>query len=293
MPGKTRTTVPRSKAVHPHIGDTWGALPVRKTNYEQAGPLVSRVEGRTVGEFGPALQYSAVEGGFWIALFAFVSGWTQVLPFYSTVGLPFSNFHEAMFAFRGMDWPSAEHAYQYFKLIFFGARGMASHIARWADTHVTPLECKRMGRLPRGPNGPSPQRKARWEQIKYNLMVQIQKAKFLQNWELGQILISTGDLLLVEASTDRDWGVGYSIENFRLGQVPHPVNVSWGNNKCGECLMQVREVCNKVRIQQALARPWPPTPTSERDLARQRESRRRRHSRRYRARAARRSLLSS
>ena len=110
-------------------------------------------------------------------------------------------------------------------------------------------------------------------------MYQIQLAKFSQNSDLGNTLCDTGTLVLAEASLDREWGVGFTVEQFSSGRVPHAVNVSWGKNMCGESLMRVREHLQAIKDREEQG----PAPANSRTQDRQDRSteylRRRRRSR--------------
>ena len=74
-----------------------------------------------------------------------------------------------------------------------------------------------------------------WEEVKYRLMVDICYAKFTQNPELKEILLSTGDETLVENTTgwhDNIWG---------NCECPRCINKE-GKNLLGKALMEVREL---------------------------------------------------
>jgi len=64
------------------------------------------------------------------------------------------------------------------------------------------------------------------------------KAKFGQNPELKEFLLSTGDAILVEASPyDKIWGIGLDRETAMKGTV----NQWKGENLLGYALMEVRD----------------------------------------------------
>ena len=66
-----------------------------------------------------------------------------------------------------------------------------------------------------------------WEDVKFDVMYHVCKAKFLQNPDLAQKLIETGDAELVEGNTwgDKIWGVCDGV----------------GENNLGKTLMRIRE----------------------------------------------------
>ncbi len=72
----------------------------------------------------------------------------------------------------------------------------------------------------------------------FKLMTEILTAKFGQIAELYELLLSTGDAILVEASPyDRIWGIGIGCEEAMAGGVEQ-----WrGENLLGCALMQVRD----------------------------------------------------
>jgi hypothetical protein len=80
-----------------------------------------------------------------------------------------------------------------------------------------------------------------WSAKRYHAMVQVLEAKF-EDPELKEILLATGDRIIVEASPyDRIWGVGLSEEDDDL------YKGNWkGQNLLGKALMEVRE---KLRME--------------------------------------------
>ncbi|CAH0045421.1 unnamed protein product [Clonostachys solani] len=75
-----------------------------------------------------------------------------------------------------------------------------------------------------------------WDRVKSNVVLAGNIAKFSQNRHLKNVLVGTGDRLLVEAaSKDRVWGIGYTEKhamNFRQ---------HWGENRLGYALMKTRQ----------------------------------------------------
>lgn len=60
--------------------------------------------------------------------------------------------------------------------------------------------------------------------------------KFSQNPDLKNVLLATGDKIIVEASpSDRIWGIGFDAEHAEGRES------EWGANKLGEALMRVRK----------------------------------------------------
>jgi ribA/ribD-fused uncharacterized protein len=245
-------------------------------------------------------------GLFWATWVSFEAGepLEELIPFYSSEPTPFSNFAPAMFWHGGAQWPSAELCYQWTKLTFLGLWRHAARIADWRRNPLSPLEAKRLGRA-KCPSiyagRDAARRRDEWEAIKVNTLQQIQFSKFSQNPELGRELLLTGSAKLVEASTDRFWGVGFSMAQFRSGEVTHPWYTSnpWGQNACGEALMRVRADLLALQMDGSPSGPPPAPdsdiPTAHADLpaavapwAANRRAARRRAARRQRQRALRR-----
>lgn len=104
-----------------------------------------------------------------------------------------SNFFEFPFWYRGRQWKTVEHAFQAAKCL---------NDADYDKIHnaVTPGEAKRIGR--RVTLIPA------WDYRRVDVMRDCLRMKFLQNDELMQMLLDTGDEHLVEGNTwhDNDWG---------------------------------------------------------------------------------------
>lgn len=74
-----------------------------------------------------------------------------------------------------------------------------------------------------------------WDKAKFNIVVSGNYYKFSQNPELRQIIIATGNKLLVEAAKhDSIWGIG-----FNSYEAPTDTRL-WGQNLLGKALMEVR-----------------------------------------------------
>ena len=78
---------------------------------------------------------------------------------------------------------------------------------------LSPSDAKRLGRRVRLRND--------WEDVKDKVMYDICIAKFMQNKNLAQLLIETGDATLIEGNTwgDRVWGVCDGVGENRLGKI--------------------------------------------------------------------------
>lgn len=71
----------------------------------------------------------------------------------------------------------------------------------------------------------------KWDSVKYNIVKVGVKAKFVQNKELKQYLLSYNGFQIIEASPDdRIWGIGYS-DNEAIANIDN-----WGENLLGKIL---------------------------------------------------------
>lgn len=95
-----------------------------------------------------------------------------------------------------------------------------------------PKEQKRLARLSEGFEAAS------WDEIKSQVVVAGNMAKFGQNRALKSLLLATSDRVLAEAaSLDPVWGIGFTAEEARALKNPE----IWGENRLGKALMEARE----------------------------------------------------
>lgn len=148
----------------------------------------------------------------------------------------------------------SEQYYMYCKALYFSDKDTAWMILKTRS----PTECKSLGRAV------NPFSQEKWEENAVNLRAMEealwwkfgggQLSNLLQGQEqdklravkeerlkkvgdLGKRLLATGERHLIEASSsDRYWGIGYSVK-----QRPHFYEKNWGRNQLGECLMAVRK----------------------------------------------------
>ena len=124
-----------------------------------------------------------------------------------------SNFYECPITYQGLTYGSGEAAFQ--------AQKCRTEAEKAAFTEYWPAKSKGIGRnIPLRPD---------WEQVKFGIMEEIVRQKFVQNPELAARLLETGDKVLVEGNRwgDTCWGV-----DIRTWQ---------GENHLGKILMKVRE----------------------------------------------------
>ena len=126
----------------------------------------------------------------------------------------FSNFAHYGFELDGKWWMTSEHYFQAQK--FCGTE--YEEIIRLLDNPMKAAEMGRNRKLPL---------RADWEQVKDDIMRKAVLAKFTQNKEIKNVLLSTGKETIVEnTSNDYYWGCGKDGS---------------GKNMLGIILMEVRE----------------------------------------------------
>lgn len=125
----------------------------------------------------------------------------------------FSNFSAHGIELKGIWWPTSEH---YFQAQKFAGTPHEEQVQR----AKTPKQAAEMGRDRSRPL------RADWEQVKDDVMREAVLAKFVRHHDIQQILLSTGDEELIEATTnDYYWGCGTN---------------KTGKNMLGKILMEVR-----------------------------------------------------
>ena len=124
-----------------------------------------------------------------------------------------SNFFNAPVEYKGLHYLNNEAAFQ--------AQKCMNEQEKIQFTTIPPNIAKRLGRKVK--------LRPDWEIIKINIMKEIVEAKFTQNEDLKELLLETGDSILIEGNTWNDvfWGI-----NIKTGN---------GSNNLGKILMQVRE----------------------------------------------------
>lgn len=126
----------------------------------------------------------------------------------------FSNFALFPIKLKGKIWKTIEH---YFQAQKFVDKAYQEKIRKAS----TPMKAAQLGRS----------RKVRimknWDNIRDNVMYEALKAKFTQHEELNELLLATGDKILIEhTENDSYWGDSGDGS---------------GKNKLGKLLMRLRE----------------------------------------------------
>jgi len=126
----------------------------------------------------------------------------------------FSNFSPYVVMLNGKRWPTSEH---YFQAQKFDQKAYQEKIRKSAS----PMKAAELGRSRKV------KIKANWDRKKDNVMYDVVYAKFTQHSSLKELLLSTGDALLIEhTENDSYWGNGGDGS---------------GKNRLGKILMQVRQ----------------------------------------------------
>ncbi|SEC82529.1 hypothetical protein SAMN04489761_3691 [Tenacibaculum sp. MAR_2009_124] len=140
----------------------------------------------------------------------------------------FSQWWKASFEIDGVTYPTAEHYMMAGKARLFKDDEILQEILK--VTH--PNDVKKLGRKVKNFTPDL------WDQHKFNVVMQANRAKFSQNSELKKFLLNTKDRIIVEASPlDPIWGIGMAADH------PDVTNPSlWkGHNLLGYALMEVRD----------------------------------------------------
>jgi ribA/ribD-fused uncharacterized protein len=140
----------------------------------------------------------------------------------------FSQWQQSYFTVNGHSYICAEQYMMGQKALLFNDQETFDRIL--FATH--PQKIKALGRQVRNFDA------AIWDNVKYSIVLNGNFYKFSQNREMWEILKSTGDKIIVEASPlDTIWGIGMSEEDVNVSN-PH----CWkGENLLGFALMEVRE----------------------------------------------------
>jgi ribA/ribD-fused uncharacterized protein len=175
----------------------------------------------------------------------------------------FSNFYESVFSIRpeklfqylkikqpggNLEFPKrivfqcVEQAMMYGKALLFGDYQVASEIIETgspAKMRDPSMKCRELGRKVKGYNDEV------WSNTRYKYVRMLVYEKFRQNQNLREILLRTGDYVIVEAAHyDKVWGVGLHAAN---PDIKNP-DLWKGQNLLGQCLMDTRDLLRKNEI---------------------------------------------
>lgn len=143
----------------------------------------------------------------------------------------FSQWYDCYFEVDGIQYHTTEQYMMANKAQLFGDEEALQEIM--ASYH--PHDYKKLGRKVRNFEP------TLWDAHKYGIVVEGNKAKFSQNPDIKEFLLSSSNAILVEASPhDKIWGIGLDRETAMKGTV-----AQWqGENLLGCVLMEVRDWLN-------------------------------------------------
>ena len=140
-----------------------------------------------------------------------------------------SNWYFSNFTVDGVDYSSMEQFMMHQKALLFNDTDTADKIMAISDFG----KIKALGRQVHGFDD------SIWILNREDIITKGLIAKFMQNKDLKELLLQTGDQTLAECAVhDRVWGIGLSMhDEKRLDQK------QWrGQNLLGKCLMTVRSI---------------------------------------------------
>lgn len=149
----------------------------------------------------------------------------------------FSQWWDCRFTVGGVEYHTAEQYMMAQKAVLFGDEEVRREIMNAGH----PKQFKALGRKISG------FKQDIWNNSCRDIVIAGNTAKFSQNKELGDYLLTTGRRVLVEASPrDKIWGIGMGKSN------PNCENPTlWnGTNYLGFCLMEVRDILTGERNDQ-------------------------------------------
>ena len=149
----------------------------------------------------------------------------------------FSQWYDCCFEVDGLQYHTAEQYMMASKARLFGDEEVFQEIM----TAQSPFDYKKLGRKIRGFE------QSIWDANKYDIVVKGNKAKFGQNPDIKEFLLSTGDAIIAEASPyDGIWGICLDRETAMKGTVEQ-----WqGENLLGCALMEVRDWLRELKSEE-------------------------------------------
>jgi ribA/ribD-fused uncharacterized protein len=140
-----------------------------------------------------------------------------------------SNWGPAEFNHKGLKFHNSEQAFMYEKALYFSDKEIAQKILE----NDNPRTAKDLGRKVKNFDIES------WSGASYDYMIDVCYAKFKQNKDLGEILLSTGNKTIVEGSPyDKIWGVGLHWASEEILDEANWEGLNW----LGDALMEVRRM---------------------------------------------------
>lgn len=142
----------------------------------------------------------------------------------------FSNFYPSKFIEGNIEFNCSEQYFMYYKFLTFDKDN--KFLLEAILNEKSPTKIKNFGRQVKNYDDKI------WGEKRYQVMIKALHLKFTQNKDIKDLLISTKEKLLFEASPfDKIWGIGYS------GKIA--VNMidktKFGKNLQGQALMEIRD----------------------------------------------------
>ena len=140
---------------------------------------------------------------------------------------PFSNWHITPMTVRDFEFNCCEQYFMTAKASMFQDRAIATQVVNTTD----PKAQKALGRMINNFNKPM------WDAISRDVMFRANFAKYTQNKDLHELLLSTQGELVEASPYDRLWGIGLSADDPRVLD-----KTKWkGKNWLGEILTEIRD----------------------------------------------------
>ena len=136
-----------------------------------------------------------------------------------------SNFHECPVLWDGLIWPSSEHAYMASKCedVYYSGFNKYPTYNEMNYEYICKMSCSEVKHW-----GQTVKLRDDWEEIKLDMMFEICESKFVNNKDLKQKLLDTGDKELIEYNSWGDQFWGYDVDKQK------------GRNELGKILMKIR-----------------------------------------------------
>lgn len=154
--------------------------------------------------------------------------WGHTVPDGKLTAACLSQWYYCYFQVDGVQYHTTEQYMMAGKARLFGDSKVLAEIMEANNPH----DYKKLGRQISGFE------QTAWNNNKYDIVVEGNKAKFSQNDDIKEFLLATGDAILAEASPyDKIWGIGLDSEHAKELGVDN-----WrGQNLLGCALMEVRD----------------------------------------------------
>ena len=142
----------------------------------------------------------------------------------------FSNFYHSKFIENGIEFNCSEQYFMYYKCLTFDKENKP--LLEAILNEKSPAKIKNFGRQVKNYNDKI------WNEKRYSVMINALRLKFTQNKDIKDLLISTKEKLLFEASPfDKIWGIGYEGKT-AANMID---KTKFGKNLLGQALMEIRD----------------------------------------------------